>query len=49
MSKNSAQQNYEAVKAFAQMVENKRKRENKKPKAKMNPKKYHSALDYNGE
>jgi len=47
MSKNSAIQTYEASKDFAQMMENKRKRNNAKPKAKMKPKKYHPALEYN--
>lgn len=46
MSKNSSQQTYEASKAFAQMVENKNKRGNAKPKAKMKPKKYHSSPEH---
>lgn len=49
MSKNSAIQTYEASKAFAQAMENKRKRATAKPKAKMKPKKRHPALEYNGE
>jgi hypothetical protein len=40
MSKNSAQQTYEASKAFAQMVENKRKRSTIRPKMKVKSKKY---------
>jgi hypothetical protein len=40
MSKNSAQQTYEASKAFAQMAENKRKRATIRPKMKAKPKKY---------
>lgn len=46
MSKNSAIQTYEASKAFAQMMENKRKRNDAKPKSKPKFKKYHPALEY---
>lgn len=46
MSKNSAQQTYEASKAFAQMVENKRKRNETKVKIKPKFKKYHPALEH---
>lgn len=47
MSKNSAIQTYEAVKAYALMMENKRKRAGKQPKKK--PKLYHPALEYDDE
>jgi hypothetical protein len=49
MSKNSIIQTYEASKAFAQMMENKRKQGNARPKAKAKPKKYHPAVEYNGK
>lgn len=47
MSKNSSIQNYEAVKAYIQVVEHKRKREGRKPKQKFRP--YHPSLEYNEE
>ena len=48
MSKNSAIQTYEVVKAYAQMLENKRKRNSKTPNVKPKMKKYHPSQEYNG-
>ena len=52
MSKNSPIQNYECAKAFAQVMEsirkkNQRNQQTNKPKQKLE--KYHPALKYNGE
>ena len=47
MSKNSAIQTYEASKAFAQIMENKRKRSGIKPKVKAKSKNHYPTLEYN--
>ena len=52
MSKNSAIQNYECAKAFSQVMEsirkkNQRKQQSNQPKQKLE--KYHPALKYHGE
>jgi hypothetical protein len=52
MSKNSAVQNYECAKAFAQVMEsirkkNQRQQQSNQPRQKVE--KYHPALKYNGQ